>query len=49
MGDSINEPLALETDYTIDYFKLFSLPALKQYLALRKKQTTGSFETLVSR
>ena len=49
MSGVTKEPLALETDYSIEYFKLFSVPALKQYLALRKKQTNGSFETLVAR
>ncbi|XP_066934311.1 uncharacterized protein [Clytia hemisphaerica] len=45
----MDEPLALEKEHTIEYFRLFSTIALKQYLELRKKSTVGSFETLVAR
>jgi len=41
--------LTLESDYSLDYFRLFSLQALKQFLSVRKKSTVGSFETLVAR
>ena len=34
---------------TIDDFKLYSTIALKKFLSIRKKNTVGSFETLVAR
>ena len=44
-----SEVLSLESETTIEYFRLFSVPALKQYLSVRKKSLVGSFETLVAR
>ena len=40
--------LTLET-LILDDFKLFSTLALKSFLVVRKKNTSGSHETLVAR
>ena len=34
---------------TIEDFKLYSASSLKKFLAIRKKPTNGSFDTLVAR
>ena len=46
----MEETLELEKEHSIEYFRLLSTLALKQYLiSVRKKSTIGSFETLVAR